>query len=111
VASSPYCRCLETARLAFGKVEVSELLAVGDELSFQEKHERARQVRELLAVAPEAGTNAVLLTHTGTLLYSFGLDSRPEGIAHVFQPGPAGTSLYLGSLVPADWPRLAASAP
>jgi phosphohistidine phosphatase SixA len=104
VASSPYCRCLETARLAFGKVEVSELLSVGDELSFQEKHERARQVRELLAVAPEVGTNAVLLTHTGTLLYSFGLDSRPEGIAHVFQPGPAGTSLYLGSLVPARRP-------
>jgi phosphohistidine phosphatase SixA len=110
VASSPYCRCLETARLAFGKVEISEALSVGDELSFEEKHARAGEVRAMLATAPEAGTNAVLLTHTGTLLYSFGLDSRPEGIAHVFQPGPAGTSLYLGSLTPADWPHLAADA-
>jgi hypothetical protein len=68
-------------------------------------------VRTLLATAPETGTNSVLLTHTGTLLYSFGLDSKPEGIAHVFQPGPAGTSLYLGSLTPEDWQRFAAAAP
>ena len=107
VASSPYCRCLETGRLAFGTVEVSEVLSVGDDLSFEEKHQRGREVRNLLATAPEPGTNAVLLTHTGTLLYSFGLDSTPEGIAHVFQPGPAGTSVYLGSLAPEDWPRLA----
>jgi phosphohistidine phosphatase SixA len=110
VSSSPYCRCLETARLAFGQVEASELLSVGDDLSFEEKHQRGRAVRDMLATSPEPGTNAVLLTHTGTLLYSFGLDSRPEGIAHVFQPGPAGTStsVYLGSLVPEDWPRFAA---
>ena len=110
VESSPYCRCLETARLAFGMVEASELLSIGDDLSFEEKQARARAVRARLAVAPEAGTNAVLLTHTGTLLYSFGLDARPEGIAHVFRPGPAGTSVYLGRLLPEDWPRLAAAA-
>jgi phosphohistidine phosphatase SixA len=106
--SSPYCRCLETARLAFGRVEVSEVLSVGDDLSFEEKHQRGRSVREMLATPPEPGTNAVLITHTGTLLYSFGLDARPEGIAHVFQPGPAGTAIYQGSLLAEDWPRLAA---
>jgi len=111
VASSPYCRCLETGRLAFGTVEVSEVLSVGDDLAFEEKHQRGREVRNLLATAPpEPGTNAVLLTHTGTLLYSFGLDSKPEGIAHVFQPGPAGTSLYLGSLTPEEWTSLAGPA-
>ncbi len=108
VESSPYCRCLETARLAFGRVEVSDVLSVGDDLSFEEKHQRGRAVREMLATAPEPETNAVLITHTGTLLYSFGLDARPEGIAHVFQPGPAGTSIYQGSLLAEDWPRLAA---
>lgn len=110
VLSSPYCRCVETAKLAFGKVEVAEVLSVGDDLSFEEKHQRGRAVRDLLATAPEPGTDVVLITHTGTLLYSFGLDARPEGIAHVFRPGPAGTSVYLGSLVPEDWPRLAAEA-
>jgi phosphohistidine phosphatase SixA len=107
VVSSPFCRCLDTGRLAFGQSEASDVLSVGDELTFEEKHERGRVVRQMLATPPEPGTNSVLITHTGTLLYSFGLDSRPEGIAHVFQPGPAGTSVYVGSLLPDDWPRLA----
>src|SRR5262245_4224820 len=110
VESSPYCRCLETARLAFGMVEVAEVLSVGDDLSFEEKHRRGLDVRKLLATAPEPGTNTVLLTHTGTLLYALGLASKPDVIAHVFQPGPAGTSVYLGSLTPEEWPRLAGEA-
>jgi phosphohistidine phosphatase SixA len=108
VVSSPFCRCLETARLAFDRSEVSENLSVGDELSFAEKHARGLEVRKLLATAPEPGTDVVLITHTGTLLYSFGLETRPEGVAHVFRPGPAGTSMYLGSLAPEDWSRYAA---
>jgi phosphohistidine phosphatase SixA len=108
VLSSPFCRCLETGRLAFGEVEVAENLSVGDELSFAEKHARGLEVRKLLATAPEPGTDVVLITHTGTLLYSFGLETRPEGVAHVFRPGPAGASVYLGSLTPEDWSRYAA---
>jgi len=107
VLSSPYCRCLETGRLAFGRVTESELLSVGDFLSVPEKSERGGEVRKLLATAPPPGGNTVLITHTGTLLYSFGLDSRPEGIAHVFKRGPAGNADYIGTLLPEDWPRLA----
>jgi phosphohistidine phosphatase SixA len=109
VLTSPYCRCLETAKLAFGGGEPSELLSAFDRLSAEKKHERALELRKLLATPPPAGTNNVLITHTGTLLYSFGLDTRPEGIAHVFQPGPAGTSQYVGRLAPADWTALAAA--
>lgn len=107
VLSSPYCRCLETGKLAFGRVTESELLSVGDFLSVPEKSERGNEVRKVLATAPPPGGNTVLITHTGTLLYSFGLDSRPEGIAHVFRRGPAGNADYVGRLVPEDWPRLA----
>jgi len=108
VLSSPFCRCLETGRLAFGEVEPSEILSVGDELSYAEKAERALAVRKLLGTAPEPGTDVVLITHTGTLLYSFGLETRPEGVAHVFRPGPAGIATYLGALAPEDWTRFAA---
>jgi hypothetical protein len=107
VLSSPYCRCLDTGRLAFGRVTESDLLSVGDFLSVPEKSERGNEVRKLLATEPPPGGNTVLITHTGTLLYSFGLDSRPEGIAHVFKRGPAGNADYIGRLEPADWPRLA----
>lgn len=110
VLASPYCRCLETGKLAFGRAEPSELLAVFDRLPSLEKDERGADIRKLLATPPpEAGTNTVLITHTGTLLYSFGLDTTPEGIAHVFQPGPVpGLSQYVGRVTPDEWPALAA---
>ena len=41
------------------------------------------------------------------LLYSFGLQARPEGIAHVFRRGPAGTADYVGLVQIDDWPGLA----
>src|SRR5262249_7047836 len=108
VLSSPFCRCLETGRLAFGEVEPSEVLSVGDELSYAEKTERALAVRKLLASAPEPRAQVVLVTQPGTPLYSLGLETRPEGVADVFRPGPAGTSVYLGALAPDDWTRFAA---
>ena len=105
--TSPYCRCKETAQLAFGKGRVDPLLSAGEDLEVVDKEDRGGAVRAMLNTAPAAGLNSVLITHTGTLLYSFGLDSRPEGIAHVFRPGPV-RAIYVGRLEPADWPTLAA---
>jgi phosphohistidine phosphatase SixA len=106
VYASPYCRTLETGRLAFGKATPSETLAVGDRLSMDGKLERAAEIRKLLDTAPPAGTNVVLITHTGNLLYAFGLDSRPEGIAHIFEPTGTGRANYLGRMNPDDWTKL-----
>ena len=110
VFSSPYCRCLDTGKLAFGRVTENELLSVWDTLSVEEKSARGGEVRALLATAPPPGGNTVLITHTVTLLYSFGLKTRPEGITHVFRPrdGQAG---YVGMLTPSDWLDLAGIAP
>jgi len=109
VLTSPYCRCVETGELAFGKAEPSELLSVFDRLAPVAKDERGAEIRKLLATPPtQAGSNTVLITHTGTLLYSFGLDTTPEGIAHVFKPGPVpGLSQYVGRVEPAAWLALA----
>ncbi|CAG0951131.1 hypothetical protein MYXO_00208 [Myxococcaceae bacterium] len=106
VQTSPYCRTLETGRLAFGKATPTEVLSVGDSLAMDGKLERAAEVRRLLDTAPPAGTNAVLITHTGNLLYAFGLDSRPEGVAHVFRPTGTGRASYLGRLDPSQWRAL-----
>jgi phosphohistidine phosphatase SixA len=111
VLTSPYCRCLETAKLAFGRAEPSELLSAFDRLPSPKKDERGAEIRQLLATPPPAGANTVLITHTGTLLYSFGLDTTPEGIAHVFRPGPAGTAQYVARVTPDEWQALATQAP
>ncbi len=103
VLTSPYCRCVDTAELAFGKGVPSEDLAVFDELSAPEKEARGKRIRKMLNTPPADGQNSVMITHTGTLLYSFGLQTQPEGIAHVFRPAEFGNAVYLGRVTPDQW--------
>ncbi len=109
VLTSPYCRCVDTGKLAFGKGEPSEDLAVSDELSGPEKEAKGKRIRELLNTPPADGRNTIMITHTGTLLYSFGLETRPEGIAHIFRPAEFGNAIYLGRVIPTEWSELAAA--
>jgi broad specificity phosphatase PhoE len=65
VLSSPWCRCLETARLAFGKAEVSQPLS-----NLFGRHEnRESQVRRLREIVKRKFKgNLVLVTHGSTIL-------------------------------------------
>jgi broad specificity phosphatase PhoE len=65
VVSSPWCRCLETARLAFRRPEISGALSN----LFGYPENREPQVREMRAlVASHAGKgNLVLVTHGSTI--------------------------------------------
>jgi phosphohistidine phosphatase SixA len=109
VLSSEYCRCMETGRLAFGKVEPSEVLRVGDSRPETGRNDPGIAIRKLLDTAPAAGKNNVFIAHSVTLLYAYGLTGKPEGIAHVFRPSGLGlgTAEYLGSVKPDEWPAIA----
>ncbi|HEX2200338.1 MAG TPA: histidine phosphatase family protein [Burkholderiales bacterium] len=65
VLSSPWCRCLETARLAFGKAEVSQPLSnlFG---RYDNRESQVRRMRELLK--EEFKGNLILVTHGSTIL-------------------------------------------
>ncbi len=64
VLSSPWCRCIETARLAFGKVEAWQPLSN----LFGRSENEAKQVTELRAfVSQPRSTNAMLVTHGSTI--------------------------------------------
>lgn len=65
VLSSPWCRCLETARLAFGSAETWAPLSN----LFGRPEHRDEQVRQMQALAGErrAGGNLVLVTHGSTI--------------------------------------------
>jgi len=65
VVSSPWCRCLETARLAFGSAEASP--ALGN--LYGRSANSAQQVRALQAlIAARRGTgNLVLVSHGSTI--------------------------------------------
>lgn len=61
VLSSRWCRALETARLAFGRVDGEPML---DQFyKPEERDERTQAVRAIIAAAPQSGTNLVLMTH------------------------------------------------
>jgi hypothetical protein len=67
VLSSPWCRCLETAQLVFGRPAQAQP-ALGNLFG---RHEReAQQVAELrkLVRAPQGGANLFLVTHGSTTL-------------------------------------------
>jgi broad specificity phosphatase PhoE len=70
VLSSPWCRCLETARLAFGEAEVSG--ALGNLFGRQEN--RKRQVAQLKRIiSRRTKGNLVLVTHGSTILALIGV--------------------------------------
>ena len=65
VLSSPWCRCLETARLAFGKAEVSQPLSN----LFGRPENRESQVRRMREILKQKlKGNLVLVTHGSTIL-------------------------------------------
>jgi broad specificity phosphatase PhoE len=65
VLSSPWCRCLETTQLAFGKAEVSD--ALSNLFGRPENRDRQiKQIRALIAASPARG-NLVLVTHGSTI--------------------------------------------
>ncbi len=79
VLSSPWCRCLETARLAFGgDAEVSRPLSN----LYGRSEASARQVREMETLIatwrPEgAGGNLVMVSHGSTILALTGISVEP----------------------------------
>jgi broad specificity phosphatase PhoE len=66
VLASPWCRCVETASLAFGAAELSAPLAN----LFGRSEHRQKAVEELTAMVGEArsGGNLVMVTHGSTIL-------------------------------------------
>ena len=104
VLASPYCRTVDTASLAFGKVERSEALLPIPRGADGEERGKA-QLRELLSDEPDDG-NTVLVGHVTNLRLA--VDATPEeGGAVVLRPDGDGRFLLIGEIAPGAWQRLA----
>lgn len=101
VVSSPWCRCLETARLAFGQepetsAALSNLFGRGDPQGRQ-----VAQLRALVSRKP-AGGNLVLVSHGSTILALTGV-SPGTGEMVIVTPQGGGKFTVAGRLaVPAQ---------
>jgi len=93
--SSPWCRCLETARLAFGPAEV--WMPLGNLFGRSElREEQVRRMRELVGERI-AGGNLVLVSHGSTIS---ALTSVYLGTAEmvILTPRGAGSFTVVGTL-------------
>lgn len=94
VLSSPWCRCTETARLAFGKAEVWQPLAN----LFGRSENEAKQVAELRSLVAQPRTaNVVLVSHGSTIAALTGV-SLGTGEMVVVSPQGAGKFVVNGQL-------------
>jgi phosphohistidine phosphatase SixA len=100
VRSSPYCRCADTARLAFDRVLLDPDLATLSDASDTNRVARMAALRRLLATLPAPGTNTVIVAHADNF-EAVGGPSLEEGEAAVVKPLSDG-GFQVISLVSAD---------
>lgn len=108
VFSSRYCRCTETAELAFGKATPTDDLTSIQNLSTFQVAQHARDLRQRMSAAPAPGTNTVLVSHKELFQKAAGFIIE-EGEAAVLAPDGQGGFRVLGRVASEQWAALASS--
>lgn len=111
VYTSKYNRAYETAVLAgFKDIEKTTDLTEGG-LVVSPNDRRAEAFRRMLATAPKAGTNTILITHYPNILAALGKDwfDVKEGEASIFRP-ENGSYKLVARVQMDEWSRIATAA-
>jgi broad specificity phosphatase PhoE len=110
VYSSKFNRAYETTVLAgfSGIVKTDDVTESNDTVSAEEKARRAAALKKMLATAPRAGTDTIIVTHRPNIIDALGQDwaNVAEGEAGIFRPTNGGFEL-VARVQMADWARLA----
>jgi len=111
VYSSEFNRATETAQLVSGKspTTTADLTEGGLVVSPAENARRAKMLKALAAVVPEAGSNTLIVTHKPNILDAFGEDwfTSKEGEASVFKPDGSNNLVLVARVQAADWIKAA----
>lgn len=108
VLASEFCRCRETAELAFGRHEVEPALtgvARSAEAALRREHSIAA-LRKMLAATPAPDTNTVLVSHGFNLWDAEGFHLGTQGEAAIYLPDGNGGYALVARLLPRDWTAL-----
>ncbi|MEK6243406.1 MAG: histidine phosphatase family protein [Pseudomonadota bacterium] len=106
VYASPYCRAVDTAKLAFGEVTVVPDLEFAIAKSEAEAKRLGRVLRKMLENQPPKGTNTVIVAHSANLKEAIDIFPQPEGVAHIFRYQD-GRLTHVGRVPPEQWAALA----
>jgi hypothetical protein len=103
VLASPYCRTMETARLAFGKARASNDVRGGPVDAT-----RYDALKKLLSTDVRKGENRVISSHGNPFQAIAGSPYLAEGEIAVVRPEGSGFSV-IARIRPEDWPGLRAA--
>jgi phosphohistidine phosphatase SixA len=108
VIASTYCRAMETGRLAFGKAQPSDALlleafspAPGTPVP-QPWPQRVEMMKQMIAAAPAAGTNTVLITHFPNVKAALGVQIG-FGDAAILKPDGHGGVTVVARITAKEW--------
>jgi hypothetical protein len=101
VLASPFCRTMETARLAFGRARATNDVR-GGPLSADDP-KRYEPLRKLLGTRPRAGTNTVLSSHGNPFRAVAGPPYLAEGEIAVVRPQGGENFSVIARIRLADW--------
>jgi phosphohistidine phosphatase SixA len=102
VFANPYCRCMDTARYAFGRATARPDLYVRRTEQGWAPDEANDQLISLVATPPPAGMNTVLVGQIFNVQRTLGL-TPTEGEAIVFKPDGKGGYQLVGQLTAPQW--------
>jgi phosphohistidine phosphatase SixA len=105
VVSSPFCRNIETAHLAFGRAEVTLDLTASFSLDPTTREQLTLMLRRLVSTLPERGTNSVLVSHADAIQDALDL-SLEQGEAVILRPDGDGSFSIMAHIQPAEWADL-----
>jgi len=108
VLASEFCRCKETADLAFGRYKLEPMLTgVGRSAEAAPRREQAiAALKKLLAESPVPGTNTVLVSHGFNLWDTEGFHLGTQGEAAIYMPDGKGGYALVARLLPREWEEL-----
>jgi phosphohistidine phosphatase SixA len=111
VLASGLCRAVETAQLAFGRVEPSDALLIESFVPVAGAPvpppwpQRVELMKALIATPPVAGTNTVLITHFPNIKAALGIQIN-FGDAAIIKPDGRGGVAVLGKILSREWSSL-----
>ena len=104
VLASPFCRTMETARLAFGSAEPMQEVRGGP--SRTEDPKRYEGLRKLLSTPPSPGSNTVISSHGNPFHAVAGPPYLAEGEMAVVRPQGDSRFAIVGKIRLEDWQLL-----
>jgi broad specificity phosphatase PhoE len=111
VYTSKFDRAIETGRLIGGGAVIStfDVTEGGLVVTPIENDRRAEALKKMIATAPPAGKNTLIVTHKPNILDALGKDwfDVKEGEASIFRVDASGKPQLIGRVQAADWIRTA----